>query len=158
MKPIALDTNLLLLLVVGQVAPTFISRHKRLQSYNARDFDLLLRALGRSKVLVVIPQSIAEASNLTVQGVAEPLRSRLYLSLKSIIDRSEEASVTSATAASQGEYPRLGITDAAWLSMLSEDTVLLTDDSALYMAAHHRGCEVINFSHLRATQDVHSKR
>jgi hypothetical protein len=39
---VVLDTNLLVLLVVGSVPRNYIGRHKRLSQYSEADFELLV--------------------------------------------------------------------------------------------------------------------
>lgn len=64
---IALDTNLLLLWIIGSIAPEQIGRHKRLKTFNEDDFKLLARLLDRKQV-VVTPNAMTELSNLARQG------------------------------------------------------------------------------------------
>jgi hypothetical protein len=144
-----MDTNLLLLLVVGRAAPQWIGQHSRLKKYSVNDFNILVEAISKGRSLLVIPHCIAEASNLLPQGILEPLRSGLYQALKMFVDNCDEEYIPSSHAATQDAYLRLGITDAAWLSALNEQTILLTDDNDLYLAASNFGHEVINFSHYR---------
>lgn len=149
MKRIAVDANLLLLLIVGRTAPKWIGQHQRLKTYTAQDYKMLVEVIANARSLLVIPHCIAEASNLLPQGLTEPLRASMFQSLKAMIDGSEEEYVASSRAAAEVSYTRLGITDAAWLVALNDRTTLLTDDNELYIAASSRGSNVVNFSHLR---------
>ena len=45
MKPLILDANLLVLLVVGLVDPKLISQHRRTRRFVEEDFPLLKQAL-----------------------------------------------------------------------------------------------------------------
>lgn len=141
---VAVDTNLLLLLVVGRTAPQWIGKHKRLRSYSSSDFNRLVEALSRARQILFTPHCISEVSNLLGHGIAEPLRGRLYRGLRGLLEAGEERFVPSADAAAATEYLRLGVTDAAWLAALDKSTVLLTDDEALKLAALNRGLAVQN--------------
>jgi hypothetical protein len=148
MPRIALDTNLLILLVVGSVSQRLVTTHKRLAAYGLDDWRLLLDSLGDSEI-VITPNAMTEASNLIVQGVREPHRSELRRALRDLICGAEERYARSAEASAAPEYDRLGLADAAWLETIADDTELLTVDLDLYLAASHRGLKARNFNHLR---------
>lgn len=147
MNTIALDTNLLLLLLVDRTAPAFLTKHKRLRAYTARDFNRLLEAMRRARAVRFTPHCIAEVSNLLGHGVDDPLRTHLFRGLRAFIETSEERSQSSRSASNRPEFLRLGITDAAWLEMMDQKTILLTDDGDLHRAATALGLQVVNFTH-----------
>jgi hypothetical protein len=60
-KVLALDANLLLLLIVGLTDQRYLARHKRLRSYTASDYDLLLKFIAQFDDLVVTPNALSEA-------------------------------------------------------------------------------------------------
>ena len=99
----------------------------------------------------VTPDTLTEASNLLAQH-GEPERSRLFDVLRLLIDKSEEIVLASATAARNSAFTRLGLTDAALLEVISEETPLLTADFDLYYrAALEKGPEAAyNFTHFRS--------
>ena len=62
-----IDSNLLLLLVVGRSSRDIIAKHKRLRQFTARDYDILLDLLDGTAQVFVTPHTLAEASNLLAQ-------------------------------------------------------------------------------------------
>ena len=67
-----------------------------------------------------------------------------------LIEQSPEIVVASVDAARHDVFPRLGLTDAALLDVVSVDAPLLTVDLDLYVAALASGDEAaINFNHWR---------
>lgn len=134
-RRLALDANLLVLLSVGLVAPTFISRHKRLNGYSETDLDLLTNAIQGFRSVLVTPSASAEASNLIVYGVSDPLQSQFRIALGAVIQGAMEIYEPSANLVRQAEFVRHGLADAALLTCLGDDVVLLTADRALYLAA-----------------------
>ena len=64
MKQIVVDTNLLLLLVIGITDRSLIAKHKRTRSFEAEDFDLLVSVLAGYDQVVVTPHIMTEVSNL----------------------------------------------------------------------------------------------
>ena len=146
-----IDANLLVLLVVGRAGRDIIPKHRRLQGYTSEDYDLLLEAVEQVESVIVIPNTLTEASNLLNQH-GEPERSRLFETLRLIIEESEEVTVSSKTASSNADFIRLGLTDSALLAAATEDTPLLTVDLRLYLAALSQNTQeitAVNFRHLR---------
>jgi hypothetical protein len=75
-KLIALDANLLVLLVVGLTKLNYIATHKRLKTYTIDDYTLLTELIAASAGMVVTPNVLSEASNLLRQ-IGEPARSEI---------------------------------------------------------------------------------
>ena len=144
-----IDANLIVLLVVGSVGRDLIARHRRTKAFVVEDYERLSRAISRVGTIRVTPNTLTEASNLLGQH-EEPQRSRLLLTLRALIERSPETVVASVDAAQHDVFPRLGLTDAALLEVVSADAPLLTTDLNLYVAALAAGDEAaINFNHWR---------
>lgn len=64
---LAIDTNLLVVLIVGHVAPSYLGKHRRVRNYTAADFDLLTQYIGDSTIIST-PNAFTEVSNLTCKG------------------------------------------------------------------------------------------
>jgi hypothetical protein len=151
---LAIDSQLLLLYLVGATARTYIARHKRLRAYTEDDFDLLLAQIEGIESLVLTPNTLSETSNL-IDHIAEPARGEIYAVLRAVLALPEavERYVPSSVAARQRALPRLGLTDCALLDLCHEGTPLLTADLPLYLAAVSAGGAAVNFHHLRDAQD-----
>ncbi len=144
-----IDSNLLVLYVVGSEGRHLIPKHKRLKEYSTEDYDLLLLLLQPVGRVLVTPNTLTETSNLLGQH-REPERSLLLKRLGFIIQESEEFVIASATASANSAFERLGLTDAALLEVLAEETPLITVDLSLYLAAIENGDQLsINFTHRR---------
>lgn len=143
-----LDTNLLVLFVVGTASRKYIGSHKRLKQFSEQDYDLLLQAIGAASEILVTPNTLAETSNLA-KNISEPAKSEVMSVLGQIISESPEIYVRSADAVQNREYIRLGLTDSALISASTENTVLLTTDLGLYLALLDRGMNAENFNHMR---------
>ena len=146
---IFIDANLLVLLVVGSTSTAIIAKHRRLQDYSVADYDFLLGLLARVDRVLVTPHTLAETSNLLGQH-GEPERSRLFDQLRRLIHESKEVVVSGADASNNRAFKRLGITDAALLEVVTEQTPLLTVDLDLYHEAQQREPNsAVNFNYLR---------
>lgn len=144
----AIDTNLLLLFVVGTASEDFIRLHKRTNSYTVDDYRLLERILAFSDHIIVTPNVLTETSNLMRQFGHKGLSEVIEVFLK-LIDRTAERFVPSRDAIAEPIFHKLGLTDSALLALQSEELVLLTDDLDLYIASVSAGRRAINFSHER---------
>jgi hypothetical protein len=147
---LALDSNLLLLYVVGATSRGYIGKHKRLQAYAESDFDRLLEQMGGFSGVLLTPNTLTETSNL-IDHISEPARGQIYGVLKALLSRPEfeEKHLPARYAASLTELPRLGLTDCTLLQLCAEGVPLLTVDLALFLAAVGRGLKAYNFNHLR---------
>jgi len=156
-KTIALDANLLVLLVVGLADERYISMHKRLQAYTAADYDLLKTLISESAGVAVMPNVLSEASNLLRQ-IADPAKSRIAAAFRNLIMKMttdpkggglHEIYVRSADASSRTEFLRLGLSDSVLLEINKNNVVVLSADLNLYLAACAAGYEAVNFHHIR---------
>lgn len=147
---VILDTNLLVLLVVGAASREYIAVHKRLSAYTAEDYTLLVAMLSRVDRVVVTPNTLSETSNL-IRHIPDPARTHICRVFQRFIGASgtTERYVGSKTAAEGVAFIRLGLTDSVLLEASNPDDVLLTTDLDLYLAASRQGLRAENFNHHR---------
>ena len=143
-----MDTNLLLLLVVGSASREYISKHKRLRAYSERDFDLLIELISPAPSILVTPNTLTETSNL-IGYIADPARTRILNVFCDFIRAFDEHYCQSRQAISRKEFIRLGLTDSVLLHETIDSFFLLTADLNLYLAALNEGYPVANFNHFR---------
>lgn len=156
---VLLDTNLLVLFVVGMASPDYIARHKRLTAYSVADYRQLLDFLVDigSGPMVTTSHILAEASNFLNSGDDRPQanghrqRTRIMQQFKDFISRITEIQVPAVRAAQRPEFMRLGLTDAALLEPECNDTILVTTDGNLCTEAYKIGRLAENF-------EFHQKR
>jgi hypothetical protein len=145
-----IDTNLLVLFVVGTVNPGRIQNFKRTRNYNKADYQLLLRVMECFTPLYTLTHVMAEVSNLTDLAGRERLQARQVL--KQTIAVLREPALASEHAVRNENYERLGLVDAAIATLARENKcAALTDDVDLYIALSREGLVVFNFSHLQST-------
>ena len=147
--PLLIDTNLLVLFVVGTAAKEYIARHKKLTAFTVEDYDRLVKIIARASEVLVTPNTLTETSNLAAY-INEPARSKVLAVLRTVIvSDSQERYVPSSVAAERKEFVRLGLADAALLEIAANDVTLLTTDFDLYNTALKKGAQALNFNHLR---------
>jgi hypothetical protein len=146
--PLLIDTNLLVLFIVGTAAKEYIAKHKKLTAFTIEDYDMLFRIISGASEVLVTPNTLTETSNLAAY-IGEPARSKVLDVLRAVSRDSQERYVPSSAAAQCNEFIRLGLADAALLEIAAKDVTLLTTDFDLYNAALKKGAKTFNFNHLR---------
>lgn len=148
--PILLDTNLLLLFVVGTTSRDYISKHKRLNQFTVEDYDTLIQVIAHAPEVLLSPNTLTETSNLAAY-IGDPAKTEIFRVLRGVISKSQEQYIHSRVASERQEFLRLGLTDAALLEASTDEVAILTTDFDLYRAALAKGSPAINFNHLRDT-------
>jgi rRNA-processing protein FCF1 len=144
-----LDTNLLVLWLVGKVNPRMISEYKRTRAYDERAFRLLIRVLAAAREIATTPHVLAETSNLIDLG--GKLQNKASHEFASLVRLTREVFVPGNDAVGHTTFDRLGLTDAAiHLAAKGEQATVLTDDLDLYLSLEKNHIKALNFSHLRA--------
>ena len=146
--PLILDTNLLLVLCVGNADPSFIAKHKRTSGYSRQDFDLLRKVVSRFRRIVATPHIFTEVSNLAAQ-IPESLRIRVMGSVAALILRLEEAPLKSSDIAAEQAFLWFGLTDVGIGLLAKDEYLVITDDAALASRLHSLGVHCLNFNYLR---------
>lgn len=144
-----IDTNLLLVLIVGALDPAQIERFKRTNAYTREDYVLLTAFVANFNQMLTTPNVLTEVSNLLGQ-LSEPLRRQALAALGVLAGTAREEYLPSATLASEPSFPTLGLADASILGSVDSHVTVLTDDLPLYQRLASTGAEVINFHHLRS--------
>ena len=148
LRGVLIDTNLLVLLIVGSVNRDRIHGFKRTSDYSPADWDLLTGLLEKIPRRFATAHILAEVSNLT--DLREPELETARDILRNFISQIEELAIPSSDACKSTYYYRLGLTDAAiGLAAKQRGCSVVTNDSDLYRALLEEGASVIKFDHLR---------
>ena len=144
---VLVDTNLLVLYLVGTVNEHRIQDFKRTRAYTIEDFDLLHRLLAWFGRLVSTPHVLAQVSDLTdLRGKELPMVRALF---KQLVEVLEERYEESCALVRDVCFERLGLTDAAIATLCRRDVLVLTDDLDLHATLILRGVDALNFNHVR---------
>src|SRR5450631_2873513 len=128
-RGVVVDSNLLLLLFVGSFDRRQIDRNSRLEKFDQADFELLVKLLGRFKLLVTTPHILTEVSNLSA-GIAGRERQPYFDSFAKSLTLLDEQQVASHLALT-GRWAKLGLTDAAIAAIAKQKYLVITDDFEL---------------------------
>jgi len=149
-KALLLDSNLLVLFVVGSAGENLIHRHNCLDAFDVEDYRQITAMIANASHLILVAHVLAETSNL-IRQISEPAKSEVTAILKLLIDKFQEDTLPSADATAHAQYLRLGLTDAVLLTLsATPNAVLFTADHDLYGAATGEGREAYNFFHFKA--------
>lgn len=150
-KGILIDSNILLLLVVGAYKQSLIGTD-RLANFSVRDYELLLRMLSRFKPIVTTPHILTEVNNLAFSMVKGRYRDGVQTAFLGVIQWLHEERMPAMVIGERRAFLPLGLTDAA-ISLAAEQAYLvLTDDGPLYAFLAGQGLDAVNFNHLRTAQ------
>ena len=95
MNVVVVDSNLLLLLIVGSASLSYIEKHKRLSSgYSREDFSTLGKIISEFSEIVSIPHVLTKVSNLARQ-IDNPARAMILAKLKVFISATLELHIPS---------------------------------------------------------------
>jgi hypothetical protein len=147
-KGVLVDTNILLLYLIGSYNPSLIPGFKRTRQFTVEDYRTLSFLLQPFEAVITTPNILTEVSNLSAQ-LAEPARRDHFRMFAERIRVMDEHYIDSREAATQDGFVRFGVTDMGILLLSRNRYLVLTDDFALSQFLQYHGADVINFNHIR---------
>jgi len=145
---ILIDTNLLLLYVVGVWNQQQITRFKRTKIFTKEDYRLLSNFLSHFKRVITTPNILTEVSNLAGQ-LAESLKTTFFPVFANKISVLDERYLSSSHIARSQEFYRFGLTDTVIQTLARNTYLVITEDFRLAQYLQHKDIDTINFNHLR---------
>jgi len=145
-----IDSNLLLLLFVGQYDPTRIRKFKRTDRFTIDDYDLLADYVVQFSDVVTTPSILTEVSNLLGQ-LPENLRYYFWQHFAQGLKNLHEYYTPSKELGEGTAFPRFGLTDTAILHAARGRYLVLTEDLRLAQYLLGQKIDVINFNNLRSS-------
>lgn len=144
-KGILVDTNILLLLFVGELSRERISTFGRTEQFTPSDYDLLVNLLERFDVIATTPNILTEVNSL-LNKLGEPARRVLASGLTVL----QETYLPSKEIASlDWPFLKYGLTDCGIVETAKNKYLVLTDDLKLKSYLSQKGIDAINFNNLR---------
>jgi hypothetical protein len=154
-KGVLVDTNLLVLLLVGTVNTKRIRDFKRTQDFTVEDFHTLKHLVAWfGTPLVATPHILSQVSDLTdLPGRERTVICQLF---KYTIEVVYETYDTAKLLVQHPLFERFGLGDASIAAACARDVVVLTADVQLQLALGLSGLDAINFNHVRGLGWHHS--
>ncbi len=134
---IVIDTNALILLIIGLILQKKIPEHKCLSIYEEQDYIDLVGIIGDINRPITLPNVLTEADNLLHGFTGEDKNSYIQVFLE-IIRKTTEQYISSLTGAEHYSFIDIGLTDSLLLQISLNNDLLITSDSRLadYAKAH----------------------
>ena len=149
-KGVIVDTNLLLLLLIGLYDPAYISQFKRTHEFTRDDFEILRGFLSKFERVLLTPHVLAEVSNFCFEIPENRLKFLIEKTIATLRNLGETNVSKELILESEG-YPKFGVTDASiLLSAKSEGSLIFTKDRALAGYGEKIGLRTLHFDYLRS--------
>ncbi len=147
-KGLLIDTNILMLLIIGTTNRDRISKFNRTEKFTSNDYDVLLDIIDKFSHIITTPNILTEINSL-INGVGEPERSKCVETLAKIINNLNENYLQSQEVVKNDKFIKFGLTDCGIMAIAQNKYLVLTDDFKLLNYLQSISIDVINFNHLR---------
>ena len=149
-RGVLIDTNLLVLYLVGKVNRNRITQFKRTRNFSASDFDLLVQLVSWFGRLFATPHLLTETSNLADLPAAEGAKVRFLF--RTLVEQIGEFYDPSSRLVANKLFDRFGLTDVAIGETCRRGILVLTADVRLHDALQRESpsLDVLNFNHIRS--------
>ena len=138
-----IDTNSLVILLVGLIDPKLINKHRRTSIYEEQDFIDLLEFIGDFKDLIVLPNVWTEVDNL-LNNFNRDRKESYIIHITNTIKSTTEKFLESQSAVNNASFYDLGLTDSLLLEYSKVCKFLITSDSNLSDYAIANGIKVFD--------------
>lgn len=153
MLSVLIDTNLLLLLIVGLYDKKLISVHRRTRNFLPEDFDLLVESINGYKILWVTSHCLAEVSNL-IRHTHEDQAEKLMACFSSFVAKAKESHIPKEIIFKNDISTMIGVTDTGLIIKSKRVSCVFTADLELYLEILRRGYKAVNFNNLRTEKFI----
>ncbi|XOB46488.1 MAG: hypothetical protein ACKKMV_03490 [Candidatus Nealsonbacteria bacterium] len=151
-KGIIIDTNLLILYLIGSWSPDYIGKSRVTydRGYTVEDFRIINRLLQFFKKIIITPQILAELSNLTFDREASQFKG-YFAEVIGFVNKCNEKYISKDDMISKPFLSKIGFTDQSIIEASKNNNLLvLTDDFPLVGFLTSSKCDFINLNHIRA--------
>jgi len=138
---ILIDTNALIVLILGLMDPKLIGNHKRTSIYGEQDYYNLISIISDFNNLVVLPNVWTEVDNL-LNGFGGDYKNGYVFTISETIKKTTEKYLESKIATESYAFYDLGLTDSLILEHSRNCDLLITSDSRLSDYANANGVRV----------------
>lgn len=140
---IVIDTNSLIILILGLIDPNLIDSHKRTSIYERSDYEALLTVIKDFKNIKLIPNVLTEADNL-LNDLPGNLKEQYLTKIAKLMSVVKEEYIQSLEAPKDYAFRDLGLTDTLALKLAESCELLITSDSMLSDYAKSRNINVFD--------------
>lgn len=127
---ILIDSNSLVVLIVGLMDKKLISTHKRTSIYSEEDFEKLLRVIQSFDRLLILPNTWTEVDNL-LNNFSGNYKWPYIQNMRQMGNIATEKYLKTQLGIRSDYFIELGLTDSLILELGKQCEFLITSDSAL---------------------------
>lgn len=142
-KGILVDTNILLLYLVGSLDINMIKDFSRTEVFDEKDFDLVSKFIDKFDVKITTPHILTEASDLMGN------RNGFQYLLKTFINLAEEKFISSLNVSLSESFLKFGVADSAILETSKGSHLIFTDDRPLFGYLINKGIDAVSLDQVR---------
>lgn len=147
-RGVLVDTNLLLLLLIGRFDVGQITTFQRTRRFfSQEDYVLLEMIVQGFRSIITTPNILTEISNFVDRG--QKFKGDFLQFFDRQIHLLTELYVPSKSAAAADGFRSVGLTDSVILLAAQSNYLVLTIDVKLAIHLNTHGVDAINFNHLR---------
>ena len=125
-----IDTNALIVLLLGIIDKKLIIKHKRTSIYEVKDYENLSNFIGDFSNLFVLPNVWTEVDNL-LNNFTGNQRYEYLIAVKDLIEQTSERYFESKIIVHNFTFELVGLTDALLIEVAKDCKCLKTSDSKL---------------------------
>lgn len=154
---IVIDTNSLLVFIVGIINNAKHLNHSRTSDFEIIDFKMLLNKIQDPRNLIVLSNVWTEVDNLLNESF-QMNDLRYYRALKYLIKLSTEPHIKTIDIIQERTFEKVGVTDSLLLNAAIQTKELVTFDDDLERIANHLGIKVYNMKTEKIRNRLRNKR
>lgn len=146
---VIVDSNLLILLVIGLYDPLFITRFRNTSQFRFEGFERLGRTLDLFATILVTPNILTEVSNMANQAperVKSSIFARFGETVRLVL---QETHLPSREVVVGPHFERFGLTDVGIARLAMSGALVLTIDKPLVAYLQAIGTDALDFNDLR---------
>lgn len=146
---VMLDTNLLVMYLIGTYNPELVPEFKRTETYTVDDFEMLQYYVSQFDKLIVTPHVLAETWNFVEKIPKHEFQDFLNKAVP-FLEVCDEEQVDKNDILLSGSFSFIGVTDMGVIrAAQSRKCLVITDDLRAYAYFFENGVDTININHLR---------
>ena len=138
-----IDTNALIVVVLGMINPKLVNTHPRTSIYEEQDFLDIINFIGEMENLIVLPNVWTEVDNL-IENFKGNYRYKHLTNVVSLIEKTTEKFIPTVQATRSECFSYLGITDSVLFECAKNSDALISSDSKLSDFARAYGIHVFD--------------
>jgi hypothetical protein len=149
-ETILVDSNILVLVVIGTLAPERIERFSRTKKYTTGDFETVGNLISGFRWSITTPHVLSQVSDLLdLPRLDYELSAAVVSTLRHIYATNIERHVPARSLAKGGAFPSIGLADCSIIEAARRGCTVLTDDLSLHNTLRAHGYISVNFTEVR---------